>query len=40
MDCFCHDEDHEICYDGLIGLFDPNCSCCRDTAAAIEEMGD
>ncbi len=30
--CFCHDKDHEQCYDGLIGLFDEDCSCCRDTA--------
>ena len=30
-DCFCHDPDHEQCFDGLIGIFDENCSCCVDT---------
>jgi hypothetical protein len=38
--CFCHDEEHEICWDGLIGLFDHECSCCRNTAEQIAELGD
>ena len=33
MTCFCNDElDHEVCWDGLVGLFDPDCTCCQDTA--------
>jgi hypothetical protein len=38
--CFCHDVDHETCYDGLIGLFDYECSCCRDTARDLAEFND
>jgi hypothetical protein len=40
MTCYCDEEHHDVCWDGLVGLFDPDCSCCLDTAAAIEEMGD
>ncbi len=32
--CFCHDKDHETCYDGLVGIFDPNCNCCREKNSA------
>ena len=31
MKCNCDAPDHEMCWDGLVGLYDPNCSCCRDT---------
>jgi len=30
--CFCNTTDHEICWDGQAGIFDPKCSCCRNTA--------
>ena len=31
MKCNCDAPDHEMCWDGVVGLYDPNCSCCRDT---------
>lgn len=27
--CFCEDENHEICFDGLIGIYNENCKCCK-----------
>ena len=31
MTCYCDDPDHEMCWDGTLNNYDPNCSCCRDT---------
>jgi hypothetical protein len=36
MTCYCDAPDHEMCWDGLVGLYDPNCSCCRDTERELE----
>ena len=29
--CYCENKEHEICYDGIIGTYDENCECCKDT---------
>ena len=39
MSCYCKDEDHELCYDGVVGLFDSSCSCCKETKEYIERKG-
>jgi hypothetical protein len=36
--CYCPDEEHETCYDGLVGIFDINCTCCLDTARDLAEF--
>ena len=28
---YCAEVDHEICFDGLLYMFTPSCSCCLDT---------
>ena len=30
--CYCENKEHEICYDGIIGTYDENCECCKDTS--------
>ena len=36
--CYCDAPDHEMCWDGLVGLYDPNCSCCKDTQQQLSEL--
>ena len=31
MTCYCDTPDHEMCWDGLVTLANPNCTCCIDT---------
>lgn len=38
--CYCENKEHEICYDGIIGTYDENCECCKDTNKIINEIDD
>ena len=31
MTCYCDAPDHDMCWDGTLNNYAPNCSCCRDT---------
>ena len=35
--CYCDQTEHEMCWDGIIGIYDSDCSCCINTIAEIEE---
>jgi len=39
--CLCDgDPEHEICWDGIVSVFDPECACCQDTAAQLADSGN
>ena len=31
MTCYCDAPDHEMCWDELVGFYNPSCPCCKDT---------